>query len=91
MAPIPNPDQNWYCSYRLGFHLWDYGSGSTDGWVIWENVPGSVKVSMLIFIGLSLRGVENRVRGRKMIYFGGGNVSGRVKCDFFIIMYEISL
>ena len=36
------------------------------------------------FMGLSLRGVENRIRGRKMIHFGGGHVSGHLKYDFFI-------
>ena len=35
-------------------------------------------------MGLSLRGVENRISRRKMIHFGGGHVSGRLKYDFFI-------
>ena len=30
-------------------------------------------------MGLSVRDVENQISGRKMIHFGGGNVSGRLK------------
>ena len=47
-------------------------------WVIWWKCS--------FFMGLSLWDVENQISGWTMIHFGGGNVSGHVKCDFFIII-----
>ena len=46
-----------------------------------------------MFHDLSLRDVENRISGRTMIHFGGGNVSGRQTYDFVLIdaiAYQIS-